>query len=109
MPPPPVEDPKDPPASSSSSEPSTSTSSWGSLAQQEEAEAIAAAERAAKTHAKPFSTPPGFEAPSLGEQFFYAARRHPYARLGYAVAFLMGAGVWWFVSGSSDGEKKKQK
>lgn len=112
MPPPPPDDPKAaPPASSSSprTQPSTSTSSWGRLAQQEEAEAIAAAELAARTHAKPFSTPPGFEAPSLGEQFSYAARRHPYARLGYAAAFLIGAGVWWFVSGSSEGEKKQEK
>ena len=88
------------------------------MAQQEEAEAIAAAKKLADAHAKPFSTPPGFEAPSLGEQFSYAARRHPYSRLGYGAVFLMGAAVWWFASSSSSstggsagegGEKKKGK
>ena len=63
---------------------------------------------------KPFSTPPGFEAPSLGEQFSYAARRHPYARLGYGAVFLVGAGTWWLASsssssGASEGEKAGKK
>ena len=76
------------------------------------AEAIAAAARLAQTHAKPFSTPPGFSAPTLGEQFAYAARRHPYSRLGYGAVFLVGAAVWWFASsssGASEGEKKEKK
>lgn len=120
MPPPPPDDPRKeaPPGASqrapapSSSSPSASSSSWSSVAQQEEAEAIATAAKLAQTHAKPFSTPPGYEPPTLGEQFSYAARRHPYSRLGYGAVFLVGAGVWWFASsssGASEGEKKGKK
>ena len=117
MPPPPVDPEAPPPAARRTPPPSSSAStfsSWGSLAQQEEAEAIAAAAKLAQAHAKPFSTPPGFEAPSLGEQFSYAARRHPYARLGYGAVFLVGAGTWWLASsssssGASEGEKAGKK
>ena len=118
MPPPPDDPRKEAaPASQRAPDPSSSSSSsaspWSSLAQQEEAEAIAVAARLAQTHAKPFSTPPGYEPPTLGEQFMYAARRHPYARLGYGAVFLVGAGVWWFASSSAgaseEGEKKAKK
>lgn len=83
--------------------PPSSSSSWTELAAREEAEALATAAAAAESHAKPFSTPPGYKAPSLGEQFAYAARRHPYSRLGYAAVFLTGCGVWWLASGSVGG------
>lgn len=114
-PPPPDEPPRPPPPSSSSSSQqqrtpssSASSSSWNSLAQQEEAEAIATAAKLAQSHSKPFSTPANFQAPSLGEQFSYAARRHPYARLGYAAVFLTGAGVWWWATSSKAKEERKE-
>jgi len=88
--------------------PSSSSSSWTELAAREEAEAIAAAAKAAESHAKPFSTPAGFVPPSLREQFIYAARRHPYSRLGYAAVFLTGCCVWWLASGS-DGKGKMEE
>ena len=40
---------------------------------------------------KPFTTPPGFKPPTLGEQWRYAALRHPYARYGAVGAVLLGA------------------
>lgn len=43
---------------------------------------------------KPYSVPPGWKAPTLGEQFRYAALRHPYYRYGYAAAVVMGLLGW---------------
>ncbi len=35
---------------------------------------------------KPYTVPEGWVPPTLGEQFTYAARRHPYARYGGVLA-----------------------
>ncbi|KAI7845348.1 hypothetical protein COHA_001055 [Chlorella ohadii] len=43
---------------------------------------------------KPYTVPPGYKAPTLGEQFRYAATKHPYARFGYAGAVLLGLLGW---------------
>ncbi|KAL4420400.1 hypothetical protein ABPG75_010056 [Micractinium tetrahymenae] len=44
--------------------------------------------------AKPYTVPPGWKAPTLGEQFRYAAMRHPYYRYGYAAAVVFGIVGW---------------
>jgi hypothetical protein len=43
---------------------------------------------------KPYTVPPGYKAPTMGEQFRYAAMKHPYARFGYAGALLLGLLGW---------------
>ncbi|KAL4424667.1 hypothetical protein ABPG77_004474 [Micractinium sp. CCAP 211/92] len=46
------------------------------------------------TDTKPYTVPPGWKAPTLGEQFRYAALRHPYYRYGYVAAVLFGLVGW---------------
>ncbi|KAI3430753.1 hypothetical protein D9Q98_009165 [Chlorella vulgaris] len=48
---------------------------------------------------KPYTVPPGYKAPTLGEQFRYAALRHPYSRYGYVAAVAMGLLGWAVASG----------
>ncbi|KAK9839231.1 hypothetical protein WJX81_002899 [Elliptochloris bilobata] len=43
---------------------------------------------------KPFTVPEGYKAPSMGEQWLYATRRHPYYRYGYAAVALIGLGLY---------------
>ena len=39
-----------------------------------------AEEMAAQEVPKPYTVPPGYKPPSMGEQWLYATRRHPYYR-----------------------------
>jgi len=39
---------------------------------------------------KPFTVPPGYVPPTLGEQWLFAVRQHPYYRYGYAAALVVG-------------------
>ena len=57
---------------------------------------------------KPYTTPPGFKAPTLGEQWLYAARRHPYMRYGYAAAILFGV-VGYATAGRGKEKPPKQQ
>lgn len=88
--------------------PTTPSTSWTRLAADEAAEAAAAA---ANPHQpKPFSPPPpGWAPPSVSELWGYANRRHPYARLGYGGAVLMGLLVWSVAAGGKKKDEKKEK
>lgn len=84
------------------------SSSWARLAAEEEAAAIRAASNPAAP--KPFSPPPpGWEPPSLSQLWVYANRRHPYARLGYGAAVLVGAIGAWAAWSSRDKEEARRQ
>jgi hypothetical protein len=60
---------------------------------------------------KPFTLPPGYKPPTLGEQWRYAMQKHPYYRHGYAAAILLGI-LGYTVStmmGHDDGPKENKK
>lgn len=44
----------------------------------------------AASTSKPFTVPPGFKPPTMGEQWRYAAQKHPASRYGAAGAVLVG-------------------
>ena len=50
--------------------------------------------------------PPGYAPPSLGEQWVYAQRRHPYKSYGYAGVLLLGGLAWWAAAGRGKGKDK---
>ena len=39
---------------------------------------------------KPYTTPPGYVPPTLGEQWRYFYKHHPYYRYGYSAVILLG-------------------
>jgi len=84
----------------------TPFTSWTKLAAEEAAEAAAAGAHAPKPFSPP---PPGWSPPSLGELWGYANRRHPYARLGYGAAVVMGLALWGVAAGRGGKEGGKGK
>jgi hypothetical protein len=55
---------------------------------------------------KPFTTPPGFKPPTMGEQWRYALTQHPWSRYGLPAAILIGGVVYAL---GKDENKKKEK
>jgi hypothetical protein len=87
---------------------SVPSASWTRLAADEEAAAIRAASGPAAP--KPFSPPPpGWEPPSLAQLWSYANRRHPYARLGYGAAVLVGGLGAWAAWSTREGREEREK
>lgn len=56
---------------------------------------------------KPYTVPVGYVPPTLGEQFRFAARRHPYYRYGTAGALLFGL-LGWALGTESKGHQPQQ-
>lgn len=56
---------------------------------------------------KPFTTPPGFKPPTMGEQWRYALTQHPWSRYGLPAAILIGGVV--YALGKDEKKKKNEK
>jgi len=55
---------------------------------------------------KPFTVPPGWVPPTMGEQWLYAMRRHPYSQYGAAAAFMLGLVGYGLATGEKSQKKK---
>jgi len=53
---------------------------------------------------KPFTTPPGWKPPTLGECWHYFYRKHPYYRYGYSAVVLLGL-IGWYSGGATSKEE----
>ncbi|GMH35354.1 hypothetical protein BSKO_03222 [Bryopsis sp. KO-2023] len=61
---------------------------------------------------KPFETPKDYKHPTLGEQFRYALKRHPYYRYGYAIVLGIGGLAYCMLpsdTSQNSVEKKAEK
>lgn len=57
---------------------------------------------------KPFTVPPGWTPPSMGEQWRYALLNHPASQYGFPAAALLGLLAWGMASQKDKPEGRPQ-